>query len=228
VSAISARDVWAAGLNDGGSLLLHWNGAAWSQYLTSTGYFIGVAASSARDVWAVGGTNWFSPTKTLAQHWNGTSWTQVATPSPAGGGYFNAVAARSPRDAWAVGLAGPGPGVPSPTVPLIEHWNGTAWTVRTDQAPAAGGEFAAAAATSASDAWAVGWTGPASEGTGQRTLIEHWNGTRWKVIPSPNPPSGYLNILDAASAVSRDNIWAVGATDYASTLVAHWNGASWS
>jgi hypothetical protein len=297
------------------------------------GRLYSVSAISARDVWAVGGTNWFSPTNTLAQHWNGTSWVQVSTPSPAGGGYFNAVTARSPREAWAVGLAGPGPGVPSSTVPLIEHWNGTAWTVRKDQAPADGGEFAAVAATSASDAWAVGWTGPASEGTGQRTLIEHWNGrtwtrvpspnlpgstasvlngvtaissrnawavgyavaggsyrtltmfwngrhwtivpspapggdaafhgvaatwthniwavgmtnptrcghgpqcqtliehwngNRWKVIPSPNPQSGYLNILNAASAVSRDSIWAVGTTDYASTLVVHWNGTSWS
>jgi hypothetical protein len=78
--------------------------------------------------------------------------------------------------------------------------------------------------------WAVGMTNPTRCGHGPQcqTLIEHWNGNRWKVIPSPNPPSDYLNVLDAASAVSRDSIWAVGTTDYASTLVAHWNGTSWS
>ncbi len=58
--------------------------------------------------------------------------------------------------------------------------------------------------------------------------IEHWNGKRWKALPSPNPPSGYLNLLWAASATSRDNIWAVGTTDYGSTLIVHWNGAAWS
>jgi hypothetical protein len=25
-----------------------------------------------------------------------------------------------------------------------------------------------------------------------QTLIEHWNRKRWKVLPGPNPPSGYL------------------------------------
>ena len=333
VTAVSARDVWAAGLGPDGSLALHWDGYAWAQYQTSPGYFIGVAASSARDVWAVGGTNWFSPSQPLAQHWNGRSWTQARTPSPSGGGYFNAVTATSPRNAWAVGLAGPGPGVPSPTTPLIEHWNGKTWTMQGFQASPAGGEFTAVAATSASNAWTVGWTGPASEGTGQRTLIEHWNGktwrrvpspvppgstasflkgvtvisvdsawavgsslagglsktlvlywngrhwtlvpsptpggdaafmgvtaswtrniwavgitnpsrcghgpacqtliehwnsARWKVVTSPNPPSDYLNVLFSASAVTRDDIWAVGSTDYASTLVVHWNGRSWS
>jgi hypothetical protein len=37
------------------------------------------------------------------------------------------------------------------------------------------GGFSAVAATSTSNAWAVGTTG-----TGQ-TLIEHWNGTAWKL-----------------------------------------------
>jgi hypothetical protein len=61
-----------------------------------------------------------------------------------------------------------------------------------------------------------------------QTLIEHWNSKRWRVQPSPHPQSGYLNLLWAASATSRDNIWAVRTTDYASTLIVHWNGAAWS
>jgi hypothetical protein len=48
------------------------------------------------------------------------------------------------------------------------------------------------------------------------------------VLPSPNPPSGYLNLLWAASATSRDNVWAVGTTDYGSTLIVHWNGTAWN
>jgi hypothetical protein len=35
-------------------------------------------------------------------------------------------------------------------------------------------------------------------------------------------------VLFSASAVTRDDIWAVGSTDYAATLVVHWNGRSWS
>jgi len=128
VAAISADDAWAAGLGANGSLIVHWNGRAWSQSLAGSGYFNGIAASSARDVWAVGGTNWFSPTQPLAEHWNGKAWAHVATPSPAGGGLFDGVAVTSPTNAWAVGDAGPGPGVPSATNPLVEHWNGTSWS----------------------------------------------------------------------------------------------------
>ena len=75
--------------------------------------------------WAVGGTNWFSPSQTLADHWNGRSWTRFSTP---GSGYFNAVATTSATNAWAVGLVGPGPGIVAPTTALIEHWNGKHWT----------------------------------------------------------------------------------------------------
>jgi hypothetical protein len=43
------------------------------------------------------------------------------------------------------------------------------------------------AATSASDAWAVGdfFLGPSSSEDGFGTAIEHWNGTTWSVVPSP-------------------------------------------
>ena len=54
VAAISADDVWAAGLSSpGGSLIVHWNGRAWRQSLIGPGYLEGVAGSSAANVWAV-------------------------------------------------------------------------------------------------------------------------------------------------------------------------------
>ena len=148
VVVISNHDVWAVGLNDTGSLIMHWNGSTWSQSQPNAGFFTGVGASTARDVWAVGGTNWFSPSQPLAEHYNGRSWTQVAVPNPSGGGYFQAVAATSPSNAWAVGLVGPGPGIPSATTPLIEHWNGRHWTIQHLQMPAGGGEFTGMAALS--------------------------------------------------------------------------------
>ena len=231
VAAISTNDAWAAGLGASGSLIVHWDGSAWSQSLAGPGYFESVAASSARDVWAVGGTNWFSPTQTLAEHWNGTSWTRVTSPSPAGGGLLDGVAVTSPRNAWAVGEAGPGPGIPSATTPLIEHWNGKTWTIQGYQAPAGGGHFAAVAATSPTNAWAVGSTGLSSEGTGQQTLIEHWNGTVWARVPSPNVPGSTASFLDAVTAVSAGNAWAVGYATVGgryTALTMHWNGRRWT
>ena len=230
IVAVSDSDVWAVGLNGGGALVVHWNGSAWSHSQLAGGFFTGVAASPARDVWAVGGTNWFTGSKPLAEHWTGASWQRVATPSPAGGGYFNAVTATSPSSAWAVGLVGPGPGVPSATTPLIEHWNGKTWAIQPVQVPAGGGQFAGVAALSPSNAWAVGQTGASSEGTGQRTLIEHWNGTSWTRMPSPNV--GTVSVLRAITIVSAGNAWAVGSYIAADgtnrTLALHWNGRTWT
>jgi len=230
VAAVSDRDVWAAGLSGGSALIVHWNGSTWSQAQPASGYFNGLAASPARDVWAVGGTSWFGAGKALAEHWDGSSWRQAATQSPAGGGDFNAVTALSPSNAWAVGLVGPGPGTPSPTTPLIEHWNGKAWTIQHIQVPAGGGQFTGVAALSPSSAWAVGQTGESSEGTGQRTLIEHWNGKAWTRVPTPN--EGIMSTLRAITVVSADNAWAVGsyiATDGTNrTLALYWNGKAWT
>jgi hypothetical protein len=230
VAALSRSDAWAVGLHPNSSLIVHWNGKAWTQSLAGSGYFIGVAADSADDAWAVGGTSWFRPSATLIEHWNGKTWAQVPSPSPAPGGFLNAVTAVSADDAWAVGQLGPGPGIPSATTPLIEHWNGTAWTRVRCPLPAGGGNFRAVTATSASDVWAIGSTGPASEGTDHQALIEHWNGTAWSRVTSP-ASAGTFSILNGVAATSYRNAWAVGFTDYAShdtTLIEHWNGKTWT
>jgi len=79
------------------------------------------------------------------------------------------------------------------------------------------------AATSASNAWAVGSTGA---GNDLKTLILHWNGRKWSQVTNPKPLSGYLQ---AVTAVSADNAWAVGATEAdKAILVMHWNGKAWS
>src|SRR6266550_5340794 len=43
------------------------------------------------------------------------------------------------------------------------------------------------AVVSANDIWAVGSSG--SQRSGAQTLIEHWNGSHWSVMKSPNPGS---------------------------------------
>jgi hypothetical protein len=84
-------------------------------------------------------------------------------------------------------------------------------------------------AVSATDAWAVGSYQIASRRT--RTLVLHWDGTRWRQTPSPNP--GVSSGLAAVSAVSRSDAWAVGAYlsstgGVSKTLVLHWNGRRWT
>jgi hypothetical protein len=110
------------------------------------------------------------------------------------------------------------------------HWDGRHWTVTPSPTTLGNGSFQSVSASWTNNIWATGITSPTPSGPHFQTLIEHWNSTtqRWTVIPSPNPPSGYLNDLWSVSSVSRNDIWAAGTTDYASTLIAHWNGTSWS
>src|SRR5205085_7362535 len=64
-------------------------------------------------------------------------------------------------------------------------------------------------------AWAVGWWSDGPDPVTQRyttqTLIEHWNGSTWKVQPSPNPgTSEQSSNLIGVAATSPTNAWAVG------------------
>lgn len=88
---------------------------------------------------------------------------------------------------------------------------------------------------SATDAWAVG--SYATDGNAfTATLIQHWDGTGWRVIPSPNrlttPNRNTLNVLTSITVVGPDDIWAVGYTvsldESYQTLVLRWNGSTWS
>jgi hypothetical protein len=136
VDGVSANDVWAVGGlgHDGyggapvGSLVLHWNGSAWSQVAipSSGGAFSinelsDVVAVSATDVWAVGRAfsfQFFQEVPYLL-HYNGVTWQHSTIPSPPAG-RFNAVTALSATKVYAVGDG-----------PLIARWNGSTWTKET-------------------------------------------------------------------------------------------------
>jgi hypothetical protein len=67
----------------------------------------------------------------------------------------------------------------------------------------------------------------------RQTLIEHWDGSNWSVVPSPNPAGKTYVALNGVAAISANDIWAVGhAGDPSSiplqTLTEHWDGTSWS
>jgi hypothetical protein len=65
----------------------------------------------------------------------------------------------------------------------------------------------------------------------QQTLIEHYNGTAWSVVPSPSP-GALQNVLYSVAAITDNDAWAVGAQQDSSglwhTLTEHWNGSAWS
>ncbi len=197
VAAVSGSDAWAAGYYCPSSscstfrtLILHWNGTAWTQVPSPnpdpSGFpaLSAVTATSGTDAWAVGtrcisgcgtGANVF---QALLLHWNGNTWSQVPSPSTNVPFLFGAAAA-SRTSAWAVGTD-------IHFKSVILHWNGTKWsTVPSPNPVPVATLLRGAAATSPSDAWAVGYGGPLG-GAGS-TVILHWNGTAWSAVKSPNP-----------------------------------------
>jgi hypothetical protein len=244
VSATSATNAWAVGFRFGGlanrRLAEHWNGSSWKQVKTLSPGGVGddaefrdVSALSKNNVWAVGFFSDGTIRHSLIEHWNGKAWKQFKAPvqgcTPGDG--LSSVTAISPANVWAVGtvtncfaLVG---------VPDAFHWNGRSWHEVPPPNPGQllGGELQSVAATSAHDVWAVG-DFPTGQAQGRDTLTAHWNGSKWKLVPSPNP-TGLLNVLTGVSATSGSNAWAVGFDvkniPHANfTLALHWNGTSWT
>lgn len=190
----------------------------------------GISAISNSDVWAVGsysssgGNNIAS---TLAEHWNGTTWSIVPTPNVGNNGSrLEAVYAISKNDVWAVGesnASGPASGDDT----LIEFYNGTSWSVVASPNPGNDGDFLTAIATlSPKNVWAIGWyDDPLIQELSP--LILHWNGDNWSLFTRGVPIGGDL-ILEGATAISANDIWAVGTAGEESNLEMNWNGSSWN
>jgi len=205
VVAISANNVWAVGGGGApGALVEHWDGTTWSivtnSVLSGAGGVSAVSADSANDIWAVGG-------ETIL-HFNGTTWSQLASPVM----QANSVTALSPSNVWAVGSVTVFANHRQHHKPAIEHWDGTSWSIvsspNPNPVPTKDTFLRGVAAISANDIWAVG-AGNFSTAGGTATLIEHWDGTSWTIISSPDPGTA-SNGLSAVAALSDGTVVAVG------------------
>ncbi len=234
ISADSASDIWAVGYYSTGyekTLIEHWDGSSWSIVSSpnpGSGFndLYGVVAINSSDAWAVGQAVNQSQSQgnALIEQWNGHEWDSVTSASP--GAVENtlySVSAVNANDIWAVGDYA---NTKSHEMTLTEHWNGSSWSYV--QSPTVG-RFAnflyGVAAISTSDVWAVGfnWAAP---GNISQTLTEHWDGTQWTVVSSPNPPGGD-NVLNGVFAVAPNDVWAVGGSN-GETLAIKWDGTQWN
>jgi hypothetical protein len=96
-------------------------------------------------------------------------------------------------------------------------------TIDVEAAPAFN-HLAAITGTSASDIW-IG--GTAKQPFGEAgTLIEHFNGTKWSIVPTPIERGVVLGM----SAIAPDDVWAVGNDNRTgiTSLAMHWDGAAWT
>jgi Fibronectin type III domain len=242
VAAIDPNDVWAVG-NSGPSstvfknLALHWNGSAWAAVATPQPSAVnqglgGVSALASNNVWAVGTYFNGSVLQTLVIHWNGSTWSTVASPNTGSGhNILQGVFARTASDIWAVGQYQPAAGNTMPYATLIEHYDGSTWTIQTSTNVSTESILYSVTAVSPTDAWAVGY----SDGGGTtpaQTLTEHLVGTVWTTVTSPNSGTGD-SLFTGTLAISSTNVWATGfgaatTTSASLTLIAHWDGSTWT
>jgi len=223
VAVISSTSVWAVGqgTNDKFSQIQHFNGSVWS-VVSSPHFTNGESLNSLKvvapnNIFAVGvSLDGLKDRIPLVEHFDGSKWSVVVVPNIIGGELTD-IAAISPSDIWAVGAVGG-------TTPaaLTLHFNGQLWS----RVPAANASLLGVTALSTNNVWAAGAQlvrGP---------LIEHWNGTAWKVVASPN--IGTSAVLSSIRAISPSDIWAAGCNACGDVggsnpaLIEHWDGTAWS
>jgi hypothetical protein len=249
VAVVTASDIRAVGVATrdpsapGATLIEHWDGSSWSIVRSpgprgASALLDGVSAISSADVWAVGTAQGRGSARTLTEHWDGQRWQIVPSPSLTVGSQpadntLTAVIAINSNDVWAVGYAA------SITIgeTLIEHWNGTSWTIVPSPNPGEGSGFFddrlfGVTAVSASDIWTAGESTALGE---EHNLIEHWDGSTWSVVVSPHFPNTNVDFMNAISAISANDIWAVGAFTIPNaegsplqTGTLYWDGTNWS
>jgi len=247
VADISPTDAWAVGnLVGAGQVIWHWDGTQWKVFPGPTfqpglqADLFGVSAISGTDIWAAGGVTSGggicplgvnSPQGCpLFEHWDGTAWTATAAVT---GGIMSALSADATNDVWAAGFSGLSTTTPG-SQPLVTHYDGTAW--QQVASPTIGSKQSASTlngvvALAPNNVWATGYSIPVAHGHMQ-TLIEHYDGSTWSVVPSPNLGTE-SNLLLGIVADSPTDIWALGyyftdAAGHRKTLLLHWDGGAWS
>jgi hypothetical protein len=220
IAAIAADDIWAVGYIQIGfsaqqPLIMHWDGSSWSLVLSPSTSLANhdilwaVSAVSTNNVWASGSSTdaVTGDYSTFIQHWDGNAWNIVPSPNPSGSIYnfVWGIEAVSADDIWVMGRAYDGSSYPS----LIEHWDGSAWSVTPSPSVQFYNEIYHASAISSTDVWAVGrYGGGFSDNV---AMVMHWDGSAWSVAANPNPPGATEdNFLYSVAALSSQDVWAVG------------------
>ena len=215
-------------------LAMSWDGKKWSlnspPNLPSDSLFTAVDTLADGSAWAVGFQTTTAGTRlTLIEHASGGAWAPVASPNVKASALNSlmAVSGTQATGLWAVGFW------LSPTglQPLVLRYDTTkpspSW-VSVSGVPAPGKidtVLTGVDVRTASDVWAVGYY---NDGSADRPLALHWDGSTW--ARSPVPGTG---VLRDVQALASGKVWAAGSYYNVSaqryqTLVVHFNGTAWT
>lgn len=220
-------------------LIEDWDGSAWQ--IEAAQLPVGhenaslqaVSCSSATSCLAVG----YAGTEPLAETWDGASWHLVPPQNyGADGSRLASVSCASPTSCDAVGTYQDEHGWGHP---LVEHWDGTTWTVQQAADPdppgpnANNSELDGVSCPTTISCMAVGSTWSQAE-DGYRSLTENTNGSVWYAQPFPDLPETFQDPLESVSCTASTNCVTVGAysrkdeVESAGILAGHWDGTGWT
>jgi len=237
VSCMSASACLAVGGSDSGTLAERWTGTSWriQPIRTPAGAVSsalnGISCLSPSFCMAAGADSGSSspngPVKPLAERWNGRRWAIVRTPRPRGAvqTFLGQVSCTSPSACTTTGEQHSATGI---VRTVAERWNGTSWRIQPTPNPTKVpfASLSGAACTGPSACLAVGFS-MSSAGTPQN-LAERWNGTRWRIQPTPNPSGGgQLGMVDCPTAAACTAVGLTFTSSGGMLLALRWNGTRW-
>lgn len=233
------NNIWAVGSvtpragDPSEPLVLYWNGVEWTHIPLDLGYpnmsLNDIDALSPTDVWAVGHyTPIGEPARPISLHWDGAIWSVVPVPVLSDDiMILQTVFGKSSIEVWAGGLYFDATGWRRA---FLVRWDGASWTEFPTPYLQYDSWFNDIDGTAVNDLWVVGGT-QAGSGQGVKTLAEHWDGSSWQVVWTPNPriENDIYGIGVAASTrafisgMSTNTIF----QDY-HTMMLGWSGQEWS
>jgi hypothetical protein len=218
VDCASSTSCFAVGSYSTGTttktLIERWNGSTWSVIPSpnpagaSSAILSGVSCASATMCMAVGTFTGANLPRTFAMRWNGSGWAISPIPNP---GSHNSIVLRGvscPSTTFCVAV---GRNVGAYGQTLVEHWDGTSWSIPTSENPEEGDSgFLGVSCYSATNCLAVG-RNVRGEDSPVTTLVERWNGTRWRIVAGGNR-GPYFSLLTSVSCPTASSCYAVGSS----------------
>ena len=251
-SATACTAAGSYGTSTGSTVMLaeSWNGTSWGIQATpspagATGSeLLGVSCTAPGACTAVGSvtissaafrdggnSGGSSMTVGLAERWNGASWRAQIIPGP-GRSIGTGFAAVSCSAATACTAAGSYDTASHLGRPVAAAWGGTSWHRQATPARAGASVNNGLGGVSCASARTCIAVGNSTATTGESTtLAERWDGSRWRIQPSPVPAGTVSAGLSGVSCPSPRACTAVG--EFFSTplrqqaLAERWDGSTW-
>jgi hypothetical protein len=203
-------------------LVERWNGSAWSLQTapspsegSAQNAMLAVSCYSASLCMTVGE----AASKPVAERWNGTSWSLTsAPPLPSGATGANLLGVSCTAKSSCIAAGRSSEAAQGTEKPLIESWNGSAWSTVAAPSPAdAKGyvNFNDVSCLSPRSCFAAGNYASSLSGTTPletKTLAETWDGTAWTLQSTPNPSGQPYSALVGVACTSSISCMAVGAS----------------